>query len=409
MMRFRSLMKIFLLVLLLLWPPLAGYAEFINGDLFVVGLVNSCSDAGSSDTYACTPTDTRLTAYVTGSLYGFKANTINTGPATFNYNALGAKTIKKQVGGITTDLADGDIQAGQWVLLQYDGTNMQMLSTRGSNTLTVLNPQTATYQALAADFAGNKTILVASGTFTITLVASGATQPSTGQSIKVLNYGTGTVTIARSGQNINGGTASLVVPPGTATAPMTAWIVSNGTDYFATTTMPSTTVKSIFIPAGSMDVEGACAVNATAVLLTSGPKLVTIGCTDADADGISFDMVMPDSWNAGTVTVELNAFSIGNNTTEVFEMDFAGQCVRSGDAVAAHSTTGEQPATITWPATALVEVHATTAAITLNGTCAAGAHVYMRGQVDATATTMTPMSDLKILGVKVEYTAIGGD
>jgi hypothetical protein len=234
----RRWVKALLLILLLLYPPLSGYAEFINGDLFVVGVVNYCTDAGSTDTYACTPADTRLTAYVDGSLYGFKANTINTGPATFNYNGLGARTIKKQVGGVTTDLSDGDIQANQRVLLQYDAANtsMQMLSTRGSNTLTVLNPQTAAYPVTNADFQRNATILVASGTFTITLVASGATQPSVNQSISVVNYGSGVVTIARNGQNINGQTTSLVLPAATALNPTSAEIVSDGTNYFASVT-----------------------------------------------------------------------------------------------------------------------------------------------------------------------------
>jgi hypothetical protein len=130
----RRWIKALFLVLLLLWPPLAGYAEFINGDLFLVGVLNYCSDAGSTDAYACTPADTRLTAYVDGSLYGFKANTINTGAASFNYNGLGAKTIKKPVGGVTTDLATGDIRPGQRVLLQYDLANdiFQMLSQLGN-------------------------------------------------------------------------------------------------------------------------------------------------------------------------------------------------------------------------------------------------------------------------------------
>ncbi len=94
------------------------------------------------------------------------------------------------------------------------------------------NAQTSTYQVLAADFSGYKTIIVASGTFTITLVASGA-QPATGQSIRVINYGSGVVTIARSGQNINGGTATLVLAAGSAAAPTDAFVVSNGTNYFA--------------------------------------------------------------------------------------------------------------------------------------------------------------------------------
>lgn len=92
----------------------------------------SCTDAGANDTYACSATVAPV-AYVTGTArYRFKANTANTGAATFNLNALGAKTIKKAAGGITTDLADNDIRAGQWVDLIYDGTNMQMVSLLGN-------------------------------------------------------------------------------------------------------------------------------------------------------------------------------------------------------------------------------------------------------------------------------------
>jgi len=91
----------------------------------------SCSDAGSTDTYACSMA-VAPAAYVTGLHYWFSAATANTGAATINFNSLGAKTIKKAAGGVTTDLADNDIRAGQWVDLVYDGTNMQMQSTLGN-------------------------------------------------------------------------------------------------------------------------------------------------------------------------------------------------------------------------------------------------------------------------------------
>lgn len=89
------------------------------------------ADAGANDTYVATLAPVPA-AYVTGEHYRFKANTANTGAATINFNSLGAKTIKKAAGGITTDLADNDIRAGQWVDLVYDGTNMQMQSTLGN-------------------------------------------------------------------------------------------------------------------------------------------------------------------------------------------------------------------------------------------------------------------------------------
>jgi hypothetical protein len=89
------------------------------------------ADAGANDTYTATLSPAPA-AYVTGAHYRFKANTANTGACTINFNSLGAKTIKKAEGGITTDLADNDIRAGQWVDLVYDGTNMQMQSNLGN-------------------------------------------------------------------------------------------------------------------------------------------------------------------------------------------------------------------------------------------------------------------------------------
>ena len=118
------------------------------------------------------------------------------------------------------------------------GTVGQFLGSGGASanpsysTLSAVNPQTATYQVLASDFSGYKTITVASGTFTITLVASGS-QPAAGQYLNILNYGSGVVTVARSGQNINGGTTSLTLAAGSATAPTGAEIWSDGTNYFA--------------------------------------------------------------------------------------------------------------------------------------------------------------------------------
>lgn len=121
---------------------------------------------------------------------------------------------------------------GECVNWVVSGGNQKLGSTGAPCGAGLTNAQTATYQALAADFSGNKTITVASGTFTVTLVASGS-QPPAGQFIRVVNYGSGVVTIARSGQNINGGTTSLTLPAGSATAPTMAFVVSDATNYFA--------------------------------------------------------------------------------------------------------------------------------------------------------------------------------
>lgn len=85
---------------------------------------NYFADAEASDTYVITLVPAP-TAYVTGQVFHFKANTANTGAATLNVNALGAKTIKKHR---DQDLETGDIEANQLVTVIYDGTNFEMQS-----------------------------------------------------------------------------------------------------------------------------------------------------------------------------------------------------------------------------------------------------------------------------------------
>jgi hypothetical protein len=181
------------------------------------------------------------------------------------------------------------------------------LGSNGSNQLVadqpwIVNPQTSTYQVVAADFAGCKTITVASGTFTITLVASGS-QPATGQCINVFNYGSGVVTIARSGQNINGAAANLTLNAGSASAPTSANIVSDGTNYFATLDEGTVgTVTSIAttgpITGGTITGSGtiACATCVTsAASLSSGQLMAGAGGQASQVSNLSGDVTTSGS------------------------------------------------------------------------------------------------------------------
>lgn len=118
------------------FPALTGFTTTASGALAtspgkadVTQTQNFCSDAGSTDSYACNLTPA-ITTYVTGTIYNFFANTVNTGTASINFNSLGAKTIVKNVSGT---LANGDITASKIVSVMYDGTNMQMLNPLGNN------------------------------------------------------------------------------------------------------------------------------------------------------------------------------------------------------------------------------------------------------------------------------------
>lgn len=93
---------------------------FAAGDYFV--------DTGSANAIVITPT-TAITSYTAGRKYFVKVIANNTGATTINVNGLGTKTIKKNV---TVDLSTGDLLAGQIILVDYDGTNFQLIGVNSS-------------------------------------------------------------------------------------------------------------------------------------------------------------------------------------------------------------------------------------------------------------------------------------
>lgn len=89
-------------------------------------------DAGSNDTYVVTLSPA-ITSYAVGSKLRFFPATANTGAATVNFNGLGALTLVKTAGGITTALADNDIRAGAWVeCVVAASSNCQVISNLGN-------------------------------------------------------------------------------------------------------------------------------------------------------------------------------------------------------------------------------------------------------------------------------------
>lgn len=105
------------------------------------GLWVFAADSVGTDAYAITLAPA-VTAYVTGQGFTFSAGTANTGAATLNVNALGAKTIKKNH---DQDLETGDIESGKIVQVIYDGTNFQMQSVQDSMPTTAILTEMATY------------------------------------------------------------------------------------------------------------------------------------------------------------------------------------------------------------------------------------------------------------------------
>ena len=185
-------------------------------------------------------------------------------------------------------------------------------------TLSAVNPQSATYQVLAADFSNYKTIVVSSGTFTITLVASGS-QPPAGQYVTIINYGSGLVTIARSGQNINGGTSSLTLNAASATSPTSSYVISDGTNYFASmNSAASSRTTNLYYAPGAKTVNGVgasvfqCNTSCPTPTAITGGTDVTASLHFAGAGSVFDEFVIPTNYANQTITIEVMARSADN-------------------------------------------------------------------------------------------------
>ncbi|MCK9520880.1 MAG: hypothetical protein WC057_09905 [Dehalococcoidales bacterium] len=164
--------------------------------------------------------------------------------------------------------------------------------------------------------------------------------------------------------------------------------------------------QSMYWGAGAMSADGAqCAVPAE-VTINSGPITYTVICADNDASTLYGHAVMPDGWDAGTVTFELEYLQTAADTGPLHS-DIACMCRGAGETV--NNTWGTEVAIDDAAVSGSNKVDQTTsAAATCNGTCAAGDMLFWRWQMDATGTT-TAVATLHILGLKMEYTKAIGD
>lgn len=321
------------------------------------GSGNSCVDAGGSDTYACTLSPA-IASYVTGGHYRFKANTANTGAATINLNAIGAKTIVKAAGGITTALADNDIRSGQWVDLVYDGTNMQM-------------------QSLLGNAAAGGTGCTSSGS---NIIQKGDGAGGCSSSSATDNGTTFAVTEPITAPSVSTGTS----PPATAWYTGTAGIDMFG-DGTCTGTVPAS-VSAVCDKAG----QPFWLTASTAQILTQGPSSTTssdLACWNATDGSLLKDCTAIPS--ATTATTQ----SAGDNTTKVSTTAFVTTAVANAIAASNPATsvlaasTSSQTGTYSNGASGIGATFTITAtgAYTLDGTSIStiGQRVLLKNQASA--------------------------
>jgi len=165
-------------------------------------------------------------------------------------------------------------------------------------------------------------------------------------------------------------------------------------------------VRQMYWGASSMSADGTQCANPAEATLNSGPKTYTVICTDNDASTIYGHTVMPDGWDGGTVTFELEYLQSAADTN-VLNSDVAAMCRGAGETI--NNTWGTEIAIddAAVSGSNIVD-HTTSAAVTANGTCAAGDTLFWRIQLDATGTT-TAVATLHLMGVKATYTVVTHD
>jgi len=144
----------------------------------------SLVSTGSANAYVLAANQT-LSAYAQGQLFVFEANFGNTGAATLNVDAIGAKAIKKHN---DVALASGDIESGQIVVVAYEAAAdaFQLLSPLANESLT----SGAIGVTVQGYDAGISTTPLTQGLHTINLVAGTWTPTETGGCASIASYET---------------------------------------------------------------------------------------------------------------------------------------------------------------------------------------------------------------------------
>jgi hypothetical protein len=178
-----------------------------------------CTVGGTANavtlTYAVAPA-----GYVQGEKYAFKALAANTGAVTVNVNGLGAKSLFRHSSSGAIACAGGEIQAGDLVEIEFDGTQFQLMgqSTFAGGTLTTTTMMSGA--AFNEAFVGSAQA-VAGGVLDISGIAANAIDLTQSGNAAITSFGSVPVgarrilrfTGATPGQLVN--SANLALPNAT--------------------------------------------------------------------------------------------------------------------------------------------------------------------------------------------------
>lgn len=158
--------------------------------------------------------------------------------------------------------------------------------------------------------------------------------------------------------------------------------------------------KSFWFGAGALSTDATNCANPDERQINGGPKVWTINCADNGSSIIYGNAAMPDSYNGGTVTFELQAVNENAGASGNLSISFSAMCRTDGDTI--NAVWGTPVAmTIAFNGQYIIE-HSNIITVTPQGTCAAGEDIFWRAVLNEASTT-TQMTNTYILGVKMEY------
>lgn len=135
-------------------------------------LLGAITTGGSANAYTLT-TGQSLTAYTNGQSFWVRASFTTTGPATMNFDSIGAKNMRKQVNGALTALAANDIYSGDYIRVTYRSVDDVIVV---SGTQTSLDPTLVALAALA--WSAGRQAIVFTAADTVTLITTTAASES---------------------------------------------------------------------------------------------------------------------------------------------------------------------------------------------------------------------------------------
>lgn len=190
----------------------AGFDKLPDEAVLKQDRVAYAADAGAANAYVVTLTHAPA-SYTAGLRIAMKVVNANTGASTINVNSLGVKSIKRPNGD---DPASGDLIAGAIVMLQYDGTNFQILGYTGADITAAA--ASATAAAASASSASGSATSAASSASAASTSASAASTSAAAAAASAVDAASAVNGVKVSSDDTTPGDVETKVLPGTGIA-----------------------------------------------------------------------------------------------------------------------------------------------------------------------------------------------